>query len=49
MAAQLGATGITAAALPTDVLDRSALTRAVSDAAAHFGGIDVLEYSPVGP
>jgi NADP-dependent 3-hydroxy acid dehydrogenase YdfG len=40
--------GITAAAFPADVLDREALTQAIEDAAAKFGGIDVLEYSPVG-
>ncbi|MCX4408344.1 SDR family NAD(P)-dependent oxidoreductase [Streptomyces sp. NPDC059837] len=40
--------GITAAAFPADVLDRDALTQALKDAAAQFGGIDVLEYSPVG-
>jgi NAD(P)-dependent dehydrogenase (short-subunit alcohol dehydrogenase family) len=40
--------GISAAAFPADVLDRDALTRALKDAAARFGGIDVLEYSPVG-
>ncbi|MBP2329047.1 NADP-dependent 3-hydroxy acid dehydrogenase YdfG [Kibdelosporangium banguiense] len=40
--------GITAAAFPADVLDRDALTQALKDAATHFGGIDVLEYSPVG-
>ncbi|HEX6355651.1 SDR family oxidoreductase [Actinophytocola sp.] len=45
---QLKADGITAAAFPADVLDREALTQALKDAAAHFGGIDVLEYSPVG-
>lgn len=45
---KLGAEGITAAAFPADVLDRNALTQALKDAAAHFGGIDVLEYSPVG-
>ncbi|MEU6377167.1 SDR family oxidoreductase [Streptomyces sp. NPDC046909] len=44
----LTAEGVTAAAFPADVLDRDALTRALKDAAAHFGGIDVLEYSPVG-
>ncbi|MGW0946041.1 SDR family NAD(P)-dependent oxidoreductase [Streptomyces sp. NPDC002623] len=42
----LTAEGITAAAFPADVLDRDALTRALKDAAAEFGGIDVLEYSP---
>ncbi|MFE4537508.1 SDR family NAD(P)-dependent oxidoreductase [Streptomyces scopuliridis] len=45
---QLAADGVTAAAFPADVLDRDGLTRALKDAAAHFGGIDVLEYSPVG-
>ncbi|MCQ9131171.1 SDR family NAD(P)-dependent oxidoreductase [Streptomyces hilarionis] len=48
LAAQLAAEGVSAAAFPADVLDRSALTQALKDAAAHFGGIDVLEYSPVG-
>jgi NADP-dependent 3-hydroxy acid dehydrogenase YdfG len=45
---ELAAEGITAAAFPADVLDRDALTQALKDAAARFGGIDVLEYSPVG-
>ena len=45
---KLAADGITAAAFPADVLDRDALTQALKDAAARFGGIDVLEYSPVG-
>ncbi|MFF4835628.1 SDR family NAD(P)-dependent oxidoreductase [Streptomyces sp. NPDC001315] len=40
--------GINAAAFPADVLDRDGLTQALKDAATHFGGIDVLEYSPVG-
>ncbi|WP_210582275.1 SDR family oxidoreductase [Streptomyces sp. GESEQ-4] len=44
----LTAEGISAAAFPADVLDRDALTRGLQDAAARFGGIDVLEYSPVG-
>jgi NADP-dependent 3-hydroxy acid dehydrogenase YdfG len=48
LAGQLAAEGITAAAFPADVLDRDALTQALKDAATHFGGIDVLEYSPVG-
>ncbi|MDT9700938.1 SDR family NAD(P)-dependent oxidoreductase [Streptomyces sp. P17] len=48
LAGKLAADGITAAPFPADVLDREALTRALQDAAAHFGGIDVLEYSPVG-
>jgi len=45
---QLTAEDITAAAFPADVLDRDALTQALKGAAARFGGIDVLEYSPVG-
>ncbi|MCF1596757.1 SDR family NAD(P)-dependent oxidoreductase [Streptomyces muensis] len=44
----LTAEGIPAAAFPADVLDRGALTQALKDAATRFGGIDVLEYSPVG-
>ncbi|WP_086800359.1 SDR family NAD(P)-dependent oxidoreductase [Streptomyces caniscabiei] len=44
---KLTAEGVTAAAFPADVLDRDALTRALDDAAMRFGGIDVLEYSPV--
>ncbi|MFG2366877.1 SDR family NAD(P)-dependent oxidoreductase [Streptomyces mirabilis] len=44
----LSAEGITAAAFPADVLDRDTLTQALKDAAAQFGGIDVLEYSPLG-
>jgi hypothetical protein len=45
---EFAADGITAAAFPADVLDRDALTQALKDAASRFGGIDVLEYSPVG-
>ncbi len=45
---QLTAQGINAAAFPADVFDRAALTQALKDAAARFGRIDVLEYSPVG-
>ncbi|WP_345008544.1 SDR family NAD(P)-dependent oxidoreductase [Streptomyces shaanxiensis] len=45
---KLGAEGITAAAFPANVLDRAGLTQALQDAATRFGGIDVLEYSPVG-
>ncbi|MFE7935582.1 SDR family NAD(P)-dependent oxidoreductase [Streptomyces sp. NPDC057456] len=45
---KLGAEGITAAAFPANVLDRAGLTQALKDASARFGGIDVLEYSPVG-
>ena len=44
----LSAEGINAAAFPADVLDRDALTQALKDAAAQFGRIDVLEYSPLG-
>ena len=44
---QLGSDGITAAAFPADVRDRPALTRALRAASDHFGGIEVLEYSPV--
>lgn len=44
----LAAEGITAAAFPANVLDRAGLTQALKDASARFGGIDVLEYSPVG-
>lgn len=43
---QLGQEGITAAAFPADILDRASLTDALDAAKAHFGGIDVLEYSP---
>lgn len=48
LVAQLAADGITAKAFPADVLDRAALTEALEEAATHFGGITVLEYSPVG-
>ncbi|MFE2037754.1 SDR family NAD(P)-dependent oxidoreductase [Streptomyces scopuliridis] len=48
LAGKLTAEGVNAAAFPADVLDRDALTQALKDAAARFGGIDVLEYSPVG-
>jgi NADP-dependent 3-hydroxy acid dehydrogenase YdfG len=45
---ELSSEDISAAAFPADVLDQPALTEAISAAAAHFGGIDVLEYSPSG-
>ncbi|GHD29114.1 short-chain dehydrogenase [Streptomyces violarus] len=45
---KLEAEGIDAAAFPANVLDRAGLTRAIESAAAKFGGIEVLEYSPVG-
>ena len=48
LAGRLTAEGITAVAFPADVLDRDALSQALKGAAARFGGIDVLEYSPVG-
>ncbi|MEV6405489.1 SDR family NAD(P)-dependent oxidoreductase [Streptomyces bobili] len=48
LVAKLIAEGITAAAFPADVLDRESLTQALEDAGARFGGIDILEYSPVG-
>jgi NADP-dependent 3-hydroxy acid dehydrogenase YdfG len=44
---QLASEGIDAAAFPADVRDRPALTQALKEAAARFGGIDVLEFSPV--
>lgn len=46
LAAQLAQDGITAAAFTADVTDRPALTAALTAAADHFDGIDVLEYSP---
>jgi NADP-dependent 3-hydroxy acid dehydrogenase YdfG len=46
LAGELAGEGIDAAAFPADVLDHAALTTALTDAAGHFGGIDVLEYSP---
>ncbi|MER6000473.1 SDR family NAD(P)-dependent oxidoreductase [Nonomuraea angiospora] len=48
IAGKLAAEGIAAAAFPANVLDRAGLTQALKEAAARFGGIDVLEYSPVG-
>ncbi|WP_330350926.1 SDR family NAD(P)-dependent oxidoreductase [Streptomyces sp. NBC_00582] len=45
---KLAAEGIDATAFPADVLDHDALGKALQDAAVKFGGIDVLEYSPVG-
>jgi NAD(P)-dependent dehydrogenase (short-subunit alcohol dehydrogenase family) len=47
LVAQLAETGITAA-FPADVADFPALTSALDRAAAGFGAIDVLEYSPYG-
>lgn len=48
LAGKLASEGITAAAFPADVLDSEALTQTLKGAAAEFGGIDVLEYSPGG-
>ncbi|MFF3665718.1 SDR family NAD(P)-dependent oxidoreductase [Microtetraspora malaysiensis] len=44
--AELGAVGVTAAAFPADVADPGRLTGALTEAAARFGRIDVLEFSP---
>ena len=46
LAQQLVTEGFTAAGFSADVTDRSALTDALDGAGKHFGGIDVLEYSP---
>jgi NADP-dependent 3-hydroxy acid dehydrogenase YdfG len=48
LVAQLAVNGTTAAAYPADVTDRSSLTSALEQVAAHFGTVDVLEYSPYG-
>ncbi|MFI9842053.1 SDR family oxidoreductase [Nonomuraea sp. NPDC051941] len=48
LVAQLAADDITAAGFPADVSDLPALTTALAQATDHFGGIDVLEYSPHG-
>ncbi|WP_051267554.1 SDR family NAD(P)-dependent oxidoreductase [Nakamurella lactea] len=48
-AATLSAEGICAKGFAADVLDTDSLTGALESAAQHFGGIDVLEYSPGGP
>lgn len=48
-AATLAEEGITAKGFAADVLDAASLTAALEAAAAHFGSIDVLEYSPGGP
>ncbi|MGW0176290.1 SDR family NAD(P)-dependent oxidoreductase [Rhodococcus sp. NPDC003322] len=48
-AATLSSEGITARGFAADVLDTDSLAGALEDAAEHFGGIDVLEYSPGGP
>ena len=46
LVAQLAESGAKAAALPADVADRPALRSALERASAHFGAIEVLEYSP---
>lgn len=46
LVATLQAEQITAAAFTADVTDRPALSAAITAASEHFGGIDVLEYSP---
>jgi NADP-dependent 3-hydroxy acid dehydrogenase YdfG len=48
LVAELAAGGVTAAAFPADVADRPALRAALEHAAARFGAVDVLEYSPYG-
>ncbi|GAA4720651.1 SDR family NAD(P)-dependent oxidoreductase [Phytohabitans rumicis] len=48
LAAELGESGISAAGFPADVSDRLALSTALGNAAAQFGTIDVLEFSPYG-
>ncbi|WP_368498967.1 SDR family NAD(P)-dependent oxidoreductase [Herbiconiux sp. A18JL235] len=46
LVSDLAADGINAAGFPADVLDRPGLRAALMAAKEHFGGIDVLEYSP---
>jgi NAD(P)-dependent dehydrogenase (short-subunit alcohol dehydrogenase family) len=46
LVSQLTTEGTNAAAFPADVLHRDGLTQALDEAAAHYGGIDVLEHSP---
>lgn len=48
LVAELDRTSINAAAFPADVLDHQALAKALAAAGAHFGAIEVLEFSPVG-
>lgn len=47
LAAELGEIGISAAVFPADVSEHGQLTSAIDAAAERFGGIDVLEYSPL--
>jgi len=46
LAADLAGEGISASGFAGDVLDRPSLKAALAAAKAHFGSIDVLEYSP---
>lgn len=46
LAQELADEGIEAEGFAADVMDRPSLTAALGAAAARFGGIDVLEYSP---
>lgn len=46
LVARLRAQDVEAAAFPADVLDRPALARALTEAEARFGGLEVLEYGP---
>jgi NAD(P)-dependent dehydrogenase (short-subunit alcohol dehydrogenase family) len=46
LAAELAAGGIEAAGFEADVRDRPTVKKALSAAAARFGPVDVLEYSP---
>jgi len=46
LVAALSDAGLTAAAFPADVADRSGLTDALGQARCRFGGIEVLEFSP---
>lgn len=43
---QLAAEGIDARGFAADIMQRDALVEALQQASAHFGGIDVLEFSP---
>jgi NAD(P)-dependent dehydrogenase (short-subunit alcohol dehydrogenase family) len=47
LAAILSGEGINAKGFTADVLDKTSLEAGISEAKAHFGGIDILEYSPV--
>jgi len=46
MVEELDELGVSAAGFPGDVSDRASLTSALEQSAAHFGPIDVLEFSP---